>query len=123
VILISPSPEFVAHLPNSKLPDRADFKAYGQNHSLRMPTGAAPSAKANAWQKTSPAGAAPRSETGCQLQACARHQVVRNISCRSLRKRWPSSVGRMICGRGTAALGLCRVELALDGVDAMPVRS
>jgi hypothetical protein len=36
VILISPSPEFVAHLPNSKLPDRADFKAYGQNHSLRM---------------------------------------------------------------------------------------
>lgn len=36
VILISPSAEFVAHLPNSKLPDRADFKAYGQNHGLRM---------------------------------------------------------------------------------------
>lgn len=35
VILISPSPEFVAHLPNCKLPDRADFTAYGQNHAAR----------------------------------------------------------------------------------------
>lgn len=29
VVLISPSPEFVATLPNRKLPDRNDFKRYG----------------------------------------------------------------------------------------------
>ena len=29
MILISPSPEFVATLPNKKLPDRSDFKRYG----------------------------------------------------------------------------------------------
>ena len=29
LVLISPSPEFVATLPNGKLPDRSDFKHYG----------------------------------------------------------------------------------------------
>ncbi|MET0322755.1 MAG: patatin-like phospholipase family protein [Duganella sp.] len=36
VILVSPSPEFVARLPNGKLPDRQDFTAYGQNHDTRI---------------------------------------------------------------------------------------
>lgn len=35
VILVSPSPSFVAALPNGKLPDRADFKFYGQDHAAR----------------------------------------------------------------------------------------
>ena len=35
VILVSPSPEFVASLPNGKLPDRRDFKFYGQDHAAR----------------------------------------------------------------------------------------
>ncbi|KQW96887.1 lysophospholipase [Massilia sp. Root418] len=36
VILVSPSPEFLARLPNRKMPDRADFKFYGQNHDTRI---------------------------------------------------------------------------------------
>jgi hypothetical protein len=36
VILVSPSPEFLAKLPNRKMPDRADFKFYGQNHDTRI---------------------------------------------------------------------------------------
>jgi hypothetical protein len=36
VILVSPSPSFVASLPNGKLPDRRDFKFYGQDHAARM---------------------------------------------------------------------------------------
>jgi hypothetical protein len=35
MILVSPSPDFVARLPNAKLPDRKDFKVYGQNHDRR----------------------------------------------------------------------------------------
>ncbi len=35
VILVSPSAEFVATLPNGKLPDRRDFQFYGQNHAAR----------------------------------------------------------------------------------------
>jgi hypothetical protein len=35
VILVSPSPAFVATLPNGKLPDRKDFTVYGQNHTVR----------------------------------------------------------------------------------------
>ncbi len=35
VILVSPSPSFVASLPNGKLPDRRDFKFYGQDHAAR----------------------------------------------------------------------------------------
>ncbi|MRW89514.1 patatin-like phospholipase family protein [Duganella sp. FT80W] len=35
MILVSPSPEFVASLPNAKLPDRKDFKVYGQDHERR----------------------------------------------------------------------------------------
>ena len=35
LILVSPSPGFVARLPNGKLPDRSDFKRYGQNHRAR----------------------------------------------------------------------------------------
>lgn len=35
VILVSPSPAFVASLPNGKLPDRRDFKFYGQDHAAR----------------------------------------------------------------------------------------
>lgn len=35
MILVSPSAEFVARLPNAKLPDRKDFKVYGQNHDGR----------------------------------------------------------------------------------------
>ncbi|MBA5639717.1 patatin-like phospholipase family protein [Duganella sp. LX20W] len=35
VILVSPSPGFVASLPNGKLPDRRDFKFYGQDHAAR----------------------------------------------------------------------------------------
>jgi len=36
VILVSPSPSFLARLPNGKLPDRNDFKHYGQNHDRRI---------------------------------------------------------------------------------------
>ncbi|MGO4378539.1 patatin-like phospholipase family protein [Pseudoduganella sp. RAF53_2] len=36
VVLISPAPSFVAKLPNAKLPDRNDFKHYGQNHQARI---------------------------------------------------------------------------------------
>ncbi|WP_338765727.1 patatin-like phospholipase family protein [Massilia sp. METH4] len=36
VILVSPSPSFVARLPNRKLPDRNDFKHYGQDHAARI---------------------------------------------------------------------------------------
>jgi predicted acylesterase/phospholipase RssA len=36
VILVSPSPAFVAKLPNRKLPDRSDFKHYGQDHAARI---------------------------------------------------------------------------------------
>lgn len=36
VVLICPSPEFVASLPAKKVPDRSDFKRYGLNHDLRI---------------------------------------------------------------------------------------
>lgn len=36
VILVSPSPAFVARLPNRKLPDRNDFGHYGQDHAARI---------------------------------------------------------------------------------------
>ncbi|WGG51707.1 patatin-like phospholipase family protein [Rugamonas sp. DEMB1] len=36
VILVSPSPAFLATLPNGKMPDRRDFKFYGQDHAARM---------------------------------------------------------------------------------------
>jgi predicted acylesterase/phospholipase RssA len=36
VILVSPSPAFIAKLPNRKLPDRSDFKHYGQDHAARI---------------------------------------------------------------------------------------
>jgi hypothetical protein len=36
LILVSPSPSFVARLPNGKLPDRSDFRRYGQNHTARI---------------------------------------------------------------------------------------
>jgi len=36
IILVSPSPAFLARLPNRKLPDRSDFKRYGQNHKARI---------------------------------------------------------------------------------------
>ena len=36
MILVSPSPAFVASLPNGKLPDRRDFPHYGQDHAARM---------------------------------------------------------------------------------------
>lgn len=36
VVLVSPSPSFLARLPNGKLPDRSDFKHYGQNHQARI---------------------------------------------------------------------------------------
>jgi len=36
VVLVSPSPAFVAQLPNRKLPDRSDFKHYGQDHAARI---------------------------------------------------------------------------------------
>ena len=35
VILVSPSPDFVRRLPNAKLPDRKDFRHYGQDHARR----------------------------------------------------------------------------------------
>ena len=36
MILISPSPELVASLPNGKLPDRNDFYRYGTDHTARI---------------------------------------------------------------------------------------
>jgi hypothetical protein len=36
IILVSPSPSFRARLPNGKLPDRTDFKRYGQDHQARI---------------------------------------------------------------------------------------
>ncbi|MGK5024321.1 patatin-like phospholipase family protein [Janthinobacterium sp. RB2R34] len=36
LILVSPSPAFVASLPNGKLPDRRDFAHYGQDHAARI---------------------------------------------------------------------------------------
>ena len=36
LILVSPSPAFVASLPNGKLPDRRDFPHYGQDHAGRI---------------------------------------------------------------------------------------
>lgn len=35
VVLVSPSPSFLATLPHGKMPDRADFKFYGQDHAGR----------------------------------------------------------------------------------------
>jgi hypothetical protein len=36
VLLIAPSPEFLARLPNGKLPDRTDFHRYGLDHAARI---------------------------------------------------------------------------------------
>lgn len=36
MILIAPSPEFLATLPNAKIPDRGDFHRYGQDHAGRI---------------------------------------------------------------------------------------
>lgn len=36
VVLVSPSREFIAGLPNGKLPDRRDFPHYGLNHDARI---------------------------------------------------------------------------------------
>ncbi|MCU0897569.1 MAG: patatin-like phospholipase family protein [Burkholderiales bacterium] len=36
VVLVAPSAEFVATLPNRKLPDRKDFARYGLDHDARM---------------------------------------------------------------------------------------
>jgi hypothetical protein len=36
VVLVSPSARFIAALPNSKLPDRGDFKRYGLDHDARI---------------------------------------------------------------------------------------
>jgi hypothetical protein len=35
VVVLAPSAEWVATLPNGKLPDRSDFKAYGDDHDAR----------------------------------------------------------------------------------------
>ena len=36
VVLLSPRPEWIATLPNAKLPDRNDFKAYGDDLAGRI---------------------------------------------------------------------------------------
>jgi len=36
VVVLAPSPQWVATLPNAKLPDRGDFKAYGDDVAARM---------------------------------------------------------------------------------------
>ena len=36
LLLIAPSPAFLATLPNRKLPDRKDFYRYGQDHAARI---------------------------------------------------------------------------------------
>ena len=35
VVLLAPSPEWVATLPGAKIPDRGDFKAFGDDHAAR----------------------------------------------------------------------------------------
>jgi hypothetical protein len=35
VVLLSPSPEWVATLPGAKIPDRGDFRAFGDDHDAR----------------------------------------------------------------------------------------
>jgi len=36
MLLVTPSPRFLATLPNGKLPDREDFYRYGQDHAARI---------------------------------------------------------------------------------------
>lgn len=36
LLLVAPSPAFLARLPNGKLPDRRDFYHYGQDHAARV---------------------------------------------------------------------------------------
>lgn len=36
MLLVAPSPELLARLPNGKLPDRDDFYRYGQDHAARQ---------------------------------------------------------------------------------------
>ena len=36
LVLLSPKPEWVARLPQGKLPDRSDFKTYGERRDDRM---------------------------------------------------------------------------------------
>ena len=36
MVLLSPNPEWVASLPNAKLPDRTDFTRYGQDLKARV---------------------------------------------------------------------------------------
>jgi hypothetical protein len=36
MLLVAPSPAFLARLPNGKLPDRQDFYRYGQDHAARI---------------------------------------------------------------------------------------
>ena len=36
LVLLAPSPEWLATLPGAKLPDRQDFKTYGDNRAARM---------------------------------------------------------------------------------------
>lgn len=36
LVLVAPSPRFLARLPGGKLPDRRDFKAYGLDHERRI---------------------------------------------------------------------------------------
>jgi hypothetical protein len=36
VLLIAPTPAFLATLPNAKLPDRQDFYRYGADHAARI---------------------------------------------------------------------------------------
>ncbi len=36
VVVISPSEKFISSLPYGKIPDRTDFKTFGENHSERM---------------------------------------------------------------------------------------
>jgi predicted acylesterase/phospholipase RssA len=36
MLLAAPSPQFLARLPNGKLPDRQDFYHYGQDHAARI---------------------------------------------------------------------------------------
>lgn len=36
VVLLTPNPEWIRSLPNGKLPDRGDFKAYGRDHARRI---------------------------------------------------------------------------------------
>lgn len=35
VVLLVPTADWIARLPNAKLPDRRDFKAYGADHAGR----------------------------------------------------------------------------------------